>query len=772
MPKRSKEDNEVINSAKEEQEEEVEVQATSVFYRNQMSDKSIVVNRGGGSSSKSHSIAQLILHKFFTEDRKAILILRKSLPSLRVSVYKLIKDLAIEYGLWGDIVEEKVHMNWYYNGSMIHFGSVDNPEKIKCYHPDTDIFTKEGWKNIKDVKLNELVATMNPETRNISYAPVSNVFEYDYEGDMISPESTTKGKYTYTGFCVTPNHNMLYSTRVKKELRLCRADELPSGFDIPQQGNWDLNKEAPLFFEIPKKDWTESTGTNLFIYKQPNKNKQLKNGLKSTVFPMKVWLQFLGWYLSEGNISSDYTVFLSQIKPEGREKIKKVLQELNYGYTETKWGFSVNGKDLVDYLKQFGLCYDKFIPRELLDLPASHLQLLFDSLVAGDGYITKTGRICYGTSSKRLADDVSELSIKLGYVPSMKKMNLEKYYKGAAPFWSLSITKRQGTRVCKTKRILYKGKVNCVEVQPYHTLLTRYNGKISWCGNSTEWSYIWIEEATDLTYDEFQVVRLRLRGKDTDGIKNQIFLSFNPIDEFHWIKTKLLDDPTYADEIEEIVSSYKDNPFTHIDYVKVLEKLIEQDINYYNVYALGNWGKLENIIYSNWDIVEWAPDLSSVETVFYGLDFGYNDPTSLLEERKKGKELWERELLYAPKLTNEDLIYKLQTLIPPEMRKYTIYADAAEPDRIMEIKRAGFRIKPAIKLIQNGIDQVKRYRIHILSDSLNCIKESRAYAWRKDRDGNVTDEPIDFLNHAMDARRYGIHTHLRGSEGKFRVRWL
>jgi phage terminase large subunit len=58
-----------------------------------------VINRGGGASGKSYAIAQLLLYKFFTEDRKKILILRKSLPSLRLSVLMLMNELAYAYGV-------------------------------------------------------------------------------------------------------------------------------------------------------------------------------------------------------------------------------------------------------------------------------------------------------------------------------------------------------------------------------------------------------------------------------------------------------------------------------------------------------------------------------------------------------------------------------------------------------------------------------------------------------------------------------------------------
>ena len=50
---------------------------------------------------------------------------------------------------------------------------------------------------------------------------------------------------------------------------------------------------------------------------------------------------------------------------------------------------------------------------------------------------------------------------------------------------------------------------------------------------------IWVEEATELTEGDFDQIDLRLRG-ETANYK-QIILSFNPIDESHWLKKRFFD---------------------------------------------------------------------------------------------------------------------------------------------------------------------------------------------------------------------------------------
>jgi phage terminase large subunit len=284
---------------------------------------------------------------------------------------------------------------------------------------------------------------------------------------------------------------------------------------------------------------------------------------------------------------------------------------------------------------------------------------------------------------------------------------------------------------------------------------------------SSSWSMIIMEEATDFTFQEFLILKSRLRTPVKDGIRNQIILSFNPIDERHWIKTELVDK---MEDILEIHSTYKDNPFLDEDYVQDLESTRSQDVNFWRIMALGEWGRLENIIYSNWDAeVEIFP---SELPIIYGVDFGYNVPSVLLKIGYTDTDIWEEELIYQPHLTNQQFIEKTKKLIPPSLRNRPIYCDSAEPDKIAEMRSAGLNAKAAKKNINEGIDFVKRLAVHIVKSSSNIIKEKTSYDWKTDKKTQKPiDEPIEFNDHGQDAERYAVYTHLRRNE-KIRLRWL
>lgn len=266
---------------------------------------------------------------------------------------------------------------------------------------------------------------------------------------------------------------------------------------------------------------------------------------------------------------------------------------------------------------------------------------------------------------------------------------------------------------------------------------------------------IWIEEATELTIDDYTQLNIRMRGETPDY--KQIIATYNPIDTFHWIKTHHHDrtDP----ERLLLKTTFKDNAFIDADYRSVLTSIADE--NYRRIYAQGEWGlPSQGLIYTHWKTG--TPPIQADDTV-YGLDFGYNNPSALVRVDIKDADNYVTEELYRSHMTTPDII----EAIKPIVGRHTVYCDAAEPDRIDELRKAGIRARPAKKDVSLGIDHVKRNHLYICGESPNLLKEIRVYKWRDGNDGNPKDrEPLKFMDHAMDAMRYAIYTHKRG-EGSF-----
>ena len=110
---------------------EVKVEFSNVFRRNYRSRKRVVLNEGGARSSKSYSIAQLFIKKLFDEDKKNFLITRKTLPSLRITSYKLFIDLLKQYGAYECFTHNKTFRELRYKDNYLLFTSIDDSTKIQ-----------------------------------------------------------------------------------------------------------------------------------------------------------------------------------------------------------------------------------------------------------------------------------------------------------------------------------------------------------------------------------------------------------------------------------------------------------------------------------------------------------------------------------------------------------------------------------------------------------------------------------------------------------------
>lgn len=97
---------------------------------------------------------------------------------------------------------------------------------------------------------------------------------------------------------------------------------------------------------------------------------------------------------------------------------------------------------------------------------------------------------------------------------------------------------------------------------------------------------MWLEEATDFDQDDLDQLDIRIRGEKPNYV--QFILSFNPIDENHWLKKRFFDKNDKNATICH--STYLDNHFLSTEDRERLESLKERNELYYDVYCLGKWG--------------------------------------------------------------------------------------------------------------------------------------------------------------------------------------
>lgn len=226
-----------------------------------------------------------------------------------------------------------------------------------------------------------------------------------------------------------------------------------------------------------------------------------------------------------------------------------------------------------------------------------------------------------------------------------------------------------------------------------------------------------------------------------------VFLDWNPDAEFWYEKNGI----QTRNSTKEIHSTYKDNPYLTESQIAEIESN-KDDESWWKVYGLGLTGRPQGIIFTRWEQCNEIPQ--GARLVGRGLDFGFtNDPTAIVDVYLHEGKLWLDERCYRVNMTNDVIARELRGL-----DGWTI-AESAEPKSIREIYNYGIRtIEPCEKgqdSIRSGIQIMKRYELMVTSRSLNLIYELRNYKWKENKlTGEMTNEPIDKFNHAIDAVRY------------------
>ena len=270
---------------------------------------------------------------------------------------------------------------------------------------------------------------------------------------------------------------------------------------------------------------------------------------------------------------------------------------------------------------------------------------------------------------------------------------------------------------------------------------------------------IFIEEATEINKEDFLQLNLRLRAL-VDNL--QVFISFNPVSKANWVYKIWFAEGAEVDyETTRILkTTYKDNKFLPEDYINAIESYKETDYTYYKIYALGEFASLDKLVFNNWELGTLSADTTEKWELCIGLDWGFvNDKTalicSLLDEESRTLYIFDAwgDIGY----TNDRIARVIEE---KGYKKSLIIADSAEQKSIEEVRECGIgRIKPAKKgkgSIIQGIQKLKQYKIIINPELDEVIEEFQNYSWKKNKDGEYINEPIDSFNHYIDALRYSL----------------
>jgi len=287
---------------------------------------------------------------------------------------------------------------------------------------------------------------------------------------------------------------------------------------------------------------------------------------------------------------------------------------------------------------------------------------------------------------------------------------------------------------------------------------------------------IWVEEATEVERNDLKQLQKRQRGGDKN-IPKRLTLSFNPILQNHHIYEDFFKTIEWADDQTEHTSGsltilktiYKNNRFlTKADRAD-LES--EKDKYFHDVYTLGNWGVLGNVIFTNWIVQDLSEMLDQFTNHRNGLDFGFSSHPAALSVShydRKNKRIYIFDELYEKGLTNDLLANEVKNKIgyweiDPTTKVRTcdrtepVVCDSAEPKSIAELIQYSVNAIEAKKgkdSVNFGIDWLKQQTIIIDKKCINAKNEFMSYKWKEDKDGVAMRVPVDANNHFIDGTRY------------------
>lgn len=267
---------------------------------------------------------------------------------------------------------------------------------------------------------------------------------------------------------------------------------------------------------------------------------------------------------------------------------------------------------------------------------------------------------------------------------------------------------------------------------------------------SMDLNYAWLNEVTELTFEDYQQVLLRIRRYNKNGI-NQVVMDTNPISIFHWTYTDIYTNPDPSIAINK--SLWSDNPFLDPTYIEELKKLTG---NYKKIFFDAEFGMLEGLVFPNFTIYEKVFD--TVKDHSWGVDFGYIHKSSLVKILFLESGFIADEKLAESGLTNTALIERVKEIIPSDDQA-PIYCDSAEPDRINEMYNADLNVHKARKDIKSGIDYCIQNFLGCTNSSINLIRELRMYSFQKNQMNELMPETVKKFDDSICAMRYGAYSH-------------
>jgi len=254
---------------------------------------------------------------------------------------------------------------------------------------------------------------------------------------------------------------------------------------------------------------------------------------------------------------------------------------------------------------------------------------------------------------------------------------------------------------------------------------------------STEFGLICIDEASELSLEEFQIVKYRCRL----GVgSRRMYLATNPSSQDHWLYKRFYLENN--ERREAISASSLENTYLPEDYIEEFKSL---EGARYKRCVEGSWVNLDNQIFDTFDRQVHVRNIKKqkYEEYIVGIDYGYTHYTGMVVIGKTGTQLHVIEEFYKNKLLIRDIMEKVkyyQKLYNP-----TFIYDPSAAGLGAELENINLTCQKANNDVEMGIDRI-RNKLKLINGnselviSCNCpnlIREMENYQYKQG-----TEKPV------------------------------
>lgn len=302
---------------------------------------------------------------------------------------------------------------------------------------------------------------------------------------------------------------------------------------------------------------------------------------------------------------------------------------------------------------------------------------------------------------------------------------------------------------------------------------------------STEFDIIYVQEATELTEDDWESLTTRLRNGKLPY--QQIIADCNPASNSHWLKkraergglqlleSKHEDNPTLYDELTQ---TWTPAGKLYIEKLDALTGVRKTRLRH------GIWAAAEGMVYED----VWNPSIHLIDRFdvpsswprYWAIDFGYTNPFVWQEwaEDTDGRLYRVKEIYFSQRLV-EDHAGKIKEATKDSPKPVAVICDHDAEGRATLERHLGISTVAATKTVTDGLQAVAarmrkagdgKPKIFFLRDSLIerdpkleekkkpcCTEEEiEGYVWDTSSNRKKGEEPVKADDHGCDATRYMV----------------